>query len=430
MRNWIFVGGAVVVAAGLAAPWVTGQMTEKHWQQSMLLLNEQQPLLQLETLNYDRGYLSSDIVGVVKVLSTSQTYYHTLPIQGQVSHGFVGSRVTLKPDTEAFEDLKELFPEALPTVTLTGKAWGGLRVELDVPAIALTDEETGETLDTAAAQGRADVSGDGNRFSLSLNWPGGSIVGPDVSLSLSSVTMQQTMERLHKDIWVGDGSFVMEGGDFQAPDAEPMGFKLWRVDSKTWGSESGQRLNTEASMVMESFRVGDESFGPQRFEFVAKGLQVSAWSDLLDSYNGLQNFEQQIEGLDFPQIMELQMSLIERFNEATRSLAFAGFEVGVPVLSLSSPLGDASGKLMVSHPVVPEAEQADVLAIMQTLVGEAEVRVPALLLVMIPGLAPQLDEMENQGLLVRDGEHYMINATLEDMAVRVNGNVIPLPPVI
>ncbi len=75
------------------APWGgVGYVTEQHWREATLEVNRAQPFLNLETEQYRRGVLGSEVSATV-TLRDPETGgdSHTIAIEIQVSHGVTGS---------------------------------------------------------------------------------------------------------------------------------------------------------------------------------------------------------------------------------------------------------------------------------------------------------------------------------------------------
>jgi len=53
---------------------------------------------------------------------------------------------------------------------------------------------------------------------------------------------------------------------------------------------------------------------------------------------------------------------------------------------------------------------------------------PAVLVDDNPVLAMQVAPLIKQGMVIQDGDRLRMAGTLEDMALTINGNVLPLPP--
>ena len=70
------------------------------------------------------------------------------------------------------------------------------------------------------------------------------------------------------------------------------------------------------------------------------------------------------------------------------------------------------------------------LMVMQRLTGEVEFSLPVALADNHPALMMQLAPLIKEGMMTREGDRLSLQAQLKDLALDVNGVVIPLPPLL
>ncbi|MBS3805280.1 MAG: DUF945 family protein, partial [Oleiphilaceae bacterium] len=78
----LIVAGVLIVALGVAAPWAVGALTEQRWAETEANLNSQQPMIQMETRNYERGYSTARVSGVVRLQLPGADQRIRLPYEG------------------------------------------------------------------------------------------------------------------------------------------------------------------------------------------------------------------------------------------------------------------------------------------------------------------------------------------------------------
>jgi len=66
--------------------------------------------------------------------------------------------------------------------------------------------------------------------------------------------------------------------------------------------------------------------------------------------------------------------------------------------------------------------------VMQGLTGNFDISMPTVLVDENPALALQVAPLIKQGMVVQDGDTLRLSGKLEDMALKINGNTLPLPP--
>ena len=84
---------------------------------------------------------------------------------------------------------------------------------------------------------------------------------------------------------------------------------------------------------------------------------------------------------------------------------------------------------MVQHPSLSDDEKDQMMMVMQRLTGNLDVSMPLALVEQHPELGMQVAPLIKQGMVVQEGDRLRIQGTLEDLALDINGNVIPLPPI-
>lgn len=70
------------------------------------------------------------------------------------------------------------------------------------------------------------------------------------------------------------------------------------------------------------------------------------------------------------------------------------------------------------------------LMVMQRLTGQVAVSLPAALADKYPALMMQLAPLIKEGMMEQQGDRLSMEAELKDLALNVNGVVIPLPPLL
>jgi hypothetical protein len=124
------------------------------------------------------------------------------------------------------------------------------------------------------------------------------------------------------------------------------------------------------------------------------------------------------------------MAAMQEVNNAVRDLAAAGFSVGLPELILTTPEGGVEGSASLSHPELTADQKDEMLMVMQRLTGEMDLSLPLALAEEYPEFQLQLAPLIKQGLLVQQGDRLVLDASLKDLMLDVNGVEIPLPPLL
>ena len=427
-KQWM-VAGAAVLAVGVAAPWAVGYVTEQQWQRVTADVNQAQPLFKLQTRDYDRGYMGAEFAGTITIQDPDTGDEHSFDYQARVSHGVTGSLIDFTPPPELGAEVEKIFPDEKPRLTLETRLWGTAIAELSVPAVSVIDEETGESFDMSESFSRAEISGNGSQADILMLWPGAVIRGPDLRISIEDFRLEQTMEHLTGDVWLGDGDMSLARLEVSARGEPTLRFDDFSMIGETTTDDDGKSIDSGAFVTLEKVTADDESFGPHRMEMVLSGLDVQSWSDLTAAMTDMQAAALNTAGGDSRAMMQQQMESMSRINQAMLGLAANGFSLGFPELSFATPYGPVNGEIMVQHPSLSDDEKDQMMMVMQRLTGNLDVSMPLALVEQQPELGMQVAPLIKQGMVVQEGDRLRIQGTLEDLALDINGNVIPLPPI-
>lgn len=427
-KRWMWAGG-VVLALGISAPWVSGKLTEQQWQQAVAELNDAQAIFSLDTVDYQRGYLGSRLEGRIEFENPKTGEREVLGYRGNVSHGLIGSSIVFVTEVPDGEVWPQLFPERQPELTLTTRLWGTARADVSIPAISLDDEMTGETLTMSESYGWATLSSGGSSVEATMIWPGAVLRGPGYRFTMENLHFEQSMERLRGEVWTGSGEAVLANASLARQDAPDMIMDDLRWLTESLAVDGDQRFTTRSVVSLAQLSLDSDSFGPHRLEFALRDVSVDGWNRLVEAFYEMQAASGPANS-DAAGAFERQLEATMNIAEAARALAGAGFSVGFPELSLESPDGPVTGEAMISHPELSETEQETMAIVMERLSGRFQLRIPLALTERYPALAEELAPLMMQGMLVVSGDHLVLDATLSDLQINLNGQVIPLPPMI
>jgi uncharacterized protein YdgA (DUF945 family) len=423
------IAGGVVLALGAVAPWGVGYYTEQQWRGVEAEFNTAQALLKLETRDYDRGYMNSSLTGSVTFTGPESGEQQSFDYQARVSHGITGSLMDFSTPEELGETARKFFPDEQPRLTLETRVWGSATVELMVPEVEVTDGDSGETINISRAEGRADIGSAGSTLDMTLQWPGMTVTGPDASLSVADFQMEQTMEFISRDIWIGDAELSLASMQIDTPDQPRVSFDGLSLISESDVSDDGKRMNGDSSIRLDQVSANDTTFGPHEIQLRFDGLDVASLEEISAALGDMQQAAVSSAGNPDPQaVMQQQMQSFQRVSSAMVSMASAGFSFGFPKIDLNTPEGPVTGELAISHPELSEDEKAGAVLVMQRLNGNFDLSVPAVLVENNQAFAMQVAPLIKQGMVVQEGDRLRMSGTLEDMALNINGNLMPLPP--
>ncbi|MFV8569809.1 DUF945 family protein [Marinobacter sp. SBS5] len=428
LNKWTMIGSAVLLVAGVA-PWAVGYVTEQQWLEATEEVNQSQPFVRLDTNRYQRGVFSAKASGTLALIDPKTGETDQIDFQVAISHGVTGSLLDFSPSGGWQYEGAQWFEDEEPSLTLETRLWGSAVVEFKAPPVSFEQPGRPESVSASGGFARIEVGRLGEQADVLMVWPELSISGPQADVKVADLHVEQSMSLLSGDVWTGAGtmtlgSLVVEGAELPALSVSNLSF-----ESHSEASNSGQTLDSGAVLDVEAVSVDDKVFGPHRVAVSVDHLDVASWNEFSSTMADMQVMAMDTSA-DPRSAYEQQMALMQRFNESVRGLAASGFSVGVRELSLDTPKGEVQGSLDISHPELSEDERANMLMVMQRLVGSVNVTMPLALAEEYPAVRMQLSPLIKQGLLVRDGDELVMNGQMKDLVLDINGVQIPLPPLL
>ncbi|WP_158222360.1 DUF945 family protein [Tamilnaduibacter salinus] len=432
MKKWILVA-VVVLVVGVAAPWATGKLTEQQWHAAANQLDTEASPVTLDSTQYERDWFGSDLSGRVTLRNPQTGEVVPVPYTGSVSHGWLGSEITLTPEVNDQELAQRLFPDEQPTVVISTSVWGTGRVDVTVPSIHVEDKETGESLNVSEAYGWAEFSDGGRDVKAHLSWPGLVVRAPGLRARLGNLQFDQDARRVAESLWAGEMDMTLDSLALESETQPDVVLSNLSLTGDTEASEGNETVRSDSTMTVESLKVADQATGPHRMTLTLDNLDVESWTRLMAVSRDVQQFQVRVANNPNPDVNQLrqqQMQLMQRFSQAAKGLAGAGIALQLKELSLETPQGTVSGHLSLSHPEVAPNKRDSMPLIMQQLTGKLDLSLPVALVKQVPRLERDAESLTRQGFLKRDGETYSVDASLKDMQVNLNGETIPVPPLI
>ncbi|PSF05188.1 DUF945 domain-containing protein [Marinobacter fuscus] len=429
-KKWIAGGLAVLVVAG-AAPWAVGYMTEQQWQEAAREVNLGQPFLQLETDEYRRGLFGAEAALTVTVKNPETAETHVVNMDVQVSHGITGSLMSFRPSGGWQPEGADWFSEGEPDLTLETRLWGSAILELVAPAMRIENPEHGEVISSSGGLLRLDFGRYGKAADLLVVVPEVAIASPVLEARIVDVQVEQSMTWLTGDIWTGGGVATISEVRLQDVDTPPVSVAGLSLQGDTQARDDDSRLDSQATLEVESVDVGEEAIGPHRLEIAFSDLDVESWNRLNTVLTEMQAQAMASTADTDPRVaFEQQMAMVQGLNQAARGIAMNGFSAGIRELKLETPEGSIRGHLDISHPRLSAAEQGQMLMVMQGLTGEVNLSLPVSLAEDYPAIRMQVAPLVKQGLLIQEGDRLVLDGSMEDLMLTINGQDIPLPPLL
>ncbi|MEH6355441.1 MAG: DUF945 family protein [Marinobacter sp.] len=426
-RQWIMASAGLLVVAGIALPYGTGYLTEQQWQRASQEVNGSQTWLEMQVGRYDRGFWSSEFEGTLSLRDPASGEELSVPYLASVSHGVTGSLTEFKPVNGWTPKGESWFGDDAPRLTAETRLWGSAVAELTVPKFNITNEGSAETIfgDGGVVRVKGGLGSD--TVDISADWPSLVVASEEADIRLGGLTLEQEMQRLSGDVWIGEGTLALQSLELTPANADAVMLRGLSFYSNSEAVNDDSALDSFISIKLDELQLAEDTLGPHRIEFVLKGLNVDAWNAVSRSVTDMQLAAFAAENGD-PTAFQQQMQAMSDVGESMQMLAAAGFSVGFPDIHLVSPDGPLQGKVLITHPGA--TSDSEPLLIMPALEGEMELSIPLALAENNEDVRMQTAPLIKDGLLITEGDRLFLRATLKDLVLNVNGRPIPLPPLL
>jgi hypothetical protein len=417
----------LLVVVVVALPWGTGYLAKQQWQQVTQEVNRSQALLEMQIGRYDRGFWNSEFEGTLLLRNPANDDEISVPYRANVSHGLTGNLTEFQPANGWTPAGESWFGDDAPRLTAETRLWGSAVAELTVPKFSITDDDNVETVFGSGGVVRVNGSLGADAVDISADWPSLVIASEEADLRLSDLTLEQEMQRLSGDIWIGEGTLALQGLELMPANADAIMLRGLSLYSNSEAINDNSALDSFITIKLDELQLAGDTLGPHRIEFALKGLNVEAWNAVSRSVTDMQLAAFAAENGD-PTAFQQQMQAMSDVGESMQLLAAAGFSVGFPDIHLVSPDGPLQGKVLITHPGATGDSES--LLIMPALEGEMELSIPLALAENNEDVRMQTAPLIKDGLLITEGDRLLLKATLKDLVLNVNGRPIPLPPLL
>ena len=429
MNKWVGAGLVGLGVVALGGPYLSGMEAETQYHQSIESLNKQTGITAFSE-SYEKGYLGADAVTIINIDRTEldEELPQKIKLSTHVSHGIysVSAITHLALGEEVTAEFKEMLGDKPPLEIVTKvNLFGNVSIVATTPEINFTKDGGGETVSISVFQMAIDVASDHKQVKANINWPGMSVTGEDGdAVSVGKLSMVQTGNQLTDYLWTSDMSMTLESVS-GTEDGQKFDLKALKLSSLTEEAGAG-RIDSSFNMTVDSVKFNDNEFKNQKLTFALSDLAIEEFDALMETLDKLDDTAQ----INDPQQQAMaQMEQFSRIGEGVTNLLNKGLKIDISELFVSTPKGDVSGKLHLEQPESDAVSGAGPGALLQTTKGNLSLSVPVSLIEGgPPEMQQQLDALLAQSFIVKEGEDYKAEATLENMIINLNGIELPLPP--
>lgn len=426
----IGVAAVIIVAGGAAAPWYTGKRIEQEFRQGVEQLSGSVPM---EITRYDRGWRTSDAV-THAVINTEDGAFE-FDIHHHITHGpwgFGWAHIDSTPDFGEHRDaIARYFGDQTPIEATTTVGFGNdVSIDWHSPAFDATDvpETPGARLAWGGMEGHYQLDGDHTTTRVSI--PSLNFQGNDSSLSLDALMLDGSGAGGPDwpdvdNFWDGRFRTTLGQLDFQ-DDAEDVALKMGMDGQGQLRDNGDDGLSMTGSWQFSNVVLKDPTLNEPVIinnatqTLALRHLPREATRALLIDLSGIDG------SLDEDQATALiQQRLLRYAGDALKGTPAAE----ITVAGLNTPQGSLEGKLALDFDPMEEGQDPMATALKRghLTLDMASDRTLLTHLMAFSDARPEqtLAGLEQEGLLVRDGERYRLEVNMDSRDLRVNGKSHP-----
>lgn len=402
VKKYAAIGGLVALAA--CWPLAVGQFAHNTFQDGIAQI--QQDEVQVQLVQYHRGYLSSSAqtkVTIINPILKQRFEMDGLPTEFVLDHDIRHGLLSVSTDSK-LQNYQQL-PIDVHSVTYVNGA-----TELTAVSQKMTfnfANDVNSKLEFAPAKLSAHFSTSHElTFDYQLEGFNGRFSNGE-SIILSSLNGSGSGEK-KQGFWLGTQQLKL--GELNLIDA--LGESMVNIHQFDYqfNTQEDAKENTFSShhqVAVDSVDFSDETLTDLGFEASFKHLDTKAFSDLLTVY---QTNEHQLTAED-----------IQRATTSVDTLFSKGFSVSVDEMKASIDDGKFSSQLTLNFPQSDKPVSQNPLQILSSMEGGANAFISNEMVKRYPFMQPGLDDMIQQGMMDQQADGYHINGKITGGNIQFSG---------
>ena len=354
MRKTIATVMVILVIVMASIPLVSGMLMERTVRNAFQDINAIYADIgtgySLEIINYNRRYLTSDIVWKMD-LGALKTLYHIdeVVFKDHAKHGFDGvvSTTSLEKNPWFATFVDETLQGRNPVHITTKYGFLG-DIETTVALDAFSFDVDEEKIDVKPGKTVLVTDHKLKHFNTSGNWQG---LTMGETLSIGKASMASKLEMLSTYTWDGDISFAIQNLNVQEKEKQ---FEIKGLTGKYFLNANDDRsaLSGEVRVSIDALKSKNVTVDDASVRFTAKGLNASGYEEFMKMYtqtvsaflDTMASFEMDSEKSE--EIINQQMASIGfQMVAAYEKLLKQGLEFQISDLHVNLPDGDITGDI-------------------------------------------------------------------------------------
>lgn len=431
MKKWLVAVLVVLALLVLIAPGIVGRLAERNIEENIDWAESDSPNVSIRTESFDRGWFTS--VGVHRVeLSGGQFVEAAAEYRSSTGN----------PDLPSLVITTELDHGPLPGGSMSpGLANTVSTFQVD-PGNGELFDIPGNLTSKVGLAGDSDSrllleSGSFQRENVTIEWqgadvsivsnPGPGMVSATGEIEPWSVTdgasgvsfgpISVAADQVRSDYGFSVGTVEMQMGKIEVlENGAP--FSIGSVSLTAESSVDGDRVSADSSFALNTMTVpvvGDVSISVDVNIEGADAASAAAIGTALQEAQSAADPDAALENI-YPQIEDDLGVLFAR-----------GFSMNLGKMDITLPQGVVATTLEISIPENDAAGPVDWGSVVLQMTGKLDMRIPGAIYQMAAMMSPEAQQAVAMGILIPDGDDFVLSAEYAQGLFNVNGTPMPIP---
>ena len=438
MKRWFVALLVLLALIVLVSPGIVGRLAEKNLEENIEWAESESGGIEIQTERFDRGWFTSEgrhrlVPSGASFRAAAENYQKetgndelpSLIIDTRLDHGLVpvGSLAresgSLMPGLASMVSTFQIDPGNGELVPLPGSLYSSVSLTGATDSRYLLETGNFEFDDVRVEWQGADVALQTDRSTGSLVVDGRiephtiSVGGDTVRIGAISISADQVKSDFGLNI--GTAEFTVES---IVADSTTSPVTVGKVSLSADANIDDARLNVSSSVAVDEIIVP----GMGDMDFV---LDVA--------FNGLDAASMQVIGAAFREAQgstdpEAALAgLFPEIEDDLQKIAASGAEFRIDQLDLTLPQGKVTTKILVDIPEGDPSADFAWSSVLLAMTASADIRMPLALFEFVQAMNPQAMSLVAMGILIKDGDDYVMNAEYAQGLLSVNGAPMPIP---
>ena len=438
MKRWFVALLVVVAVVVLVSPGIVGRMAEKNLEENIKLAESESAGIEIQTESFDRGWFTS--VGRHRVVLKSASFgtalknyrdqsgnkdLPSLIINTRLDHGLVPlsslgrESGSLLPGLASTVSTFQLDPGNGELVPLPGSLFSNVALSGASDSRYLL--EAGEFREDDAL-----VEWQGADIAVQMDWPTGAIVvdgriepikfsDENDTVHLGAIAIVADQVNSDYGFNVGSAEFSIDSVVVETAGAAAT---IGKISIATNANIEDARLNIGSRVVVDE--IGAPGMGDMNFvlDLALNRIDAASMQVIATAFRDTQ-------GAADPEAALAEM--FPRIEGDLQKIVTSGAEIRIDQLDVTLPQGKVTSIILVNIPEGDASADFAWSSVLLAMTAKADIRMPAALFEFVQTMNPQAAALVSMGILLSDGDDYVMNAEYAQGLFNVNGAPMPIP---